>query len=701
MEYDEKYFKKSANRLAEMLWVILNMILTVAYAIEVTKGGRTVPYFIVFLCLCWIPFIFGLIMLKVKGGDWAYYKDVVVVGYGIFYTFVLMTTYTNITFTYVLPLMSILILYKDRYFVLRAGSSALLVLIVYIVKNILTGYNSHSQIVDYEIQVAVLVLCNMCYVLSIRHLCKSDDAMMNSVKGNLDRVVTTVEQVKDASNSIVEGVTVVRELTDENKDSASSVVQNMTELSENNTTLYDKSMSSMDMTSKINTQVQNVAEKVEDIVGLIEESMSHSQTSAKELEDVVASTNQMAALSEEVESVLVEFKNEFEMVKSETGTIEGITSQTNLLALNASIEAARAGEAGKGFAVVADEIRNLSMGTQNSSNRILAALGHLEETSEKMTHSITETLKLIQTTREKIEKVNSSVTSIADDSVQLGSNIQVVDHAMKEVEESNRNMVNNMQQICEVMDVMTKSVENADYATKTMLGKYQETSANVESIETIVGGLIKQLGTGGFMGIEDVRSGMRIGLALGSENDSAYKGEILEQKDNTMVVQLNRKIDSADISKLRLRIVVDNILYVWEQVSVTGAKNHADNSYLLTVEGNPTVLNRRKYPRMPVFDSCTVKTLADGRSYEGRMVNISAGGFAFSTRDKALEGIKGQNIEITIPNFRIPECRLLEGHVIRISATEGQYIIGCRMPFDNVVIRDYIATHYDGSTVAM
>lgn len=83
------------------------------------------------------------------------------------------------------------------------------------------------------------------------------------------------------------------------------------------------------------------------------------------------------------------------------------------------------------------------------------------------------------------------------------------------------------------------------------------------------------------------------------------------------------------------------------------------------------------------------------------MVNISAGGFAFSTRDKALEGIKGQNIEITIPNFKIPECRLLEGHVIRISATEGQYIIGCRMPFDNVVIRDYIATHYDGSTVAM
>lgn len=696
MDYDEKYFKKNANKLARMIWVILNAILTVAYAIEMVNGGRTVPYFIVFMCICWIPFIFGLIMLKIKGGDYEHYKDIVVVGYGIFYAFVLMTTHTTITFAYVLPLMSMLILYKDRYFVLRTGSAALVVLIVYIVKSILTGYNSHKLIVDYEIQVAVLVLCNMCYILSIRHLCKSDDAMMNSVKSNLNRVVTTVEQVKDASNSIVEGVTVVRELTDENKDSASSVAQNMSELAENNNTLYDKSMSSMDMTSKINTQVKNVAEKVENMVSLIDESMSHSRTSANELEDVVTSTNQMATLSAEVENVLVEFKNEFEMVKSETGTIEEITSQTNLLALNASIEAARAGDAGKGFAVVADEIRNLSMGTQNSSNRILAALGHLEETSEKMTHSITETLKLIQTTREKIEKVNSSVTSIADDSVQLGSNIQVVDDAMKEVEESNRNMVNNMEQICQVMDVMTKSVENADYATKTMLGKYQETSTNVESIETIVGGLIRQLGTGGFMGIEDVKSGMKMGLALGSEVDDAYKGRILEQKDNTMVVQLDKEISSSDINRLRLRIVVDNILYVWEQVSITKSKNYDTTSYVLTAEGNPIVLNRRKYPRMPLSDSCTIKLLSDGNSYEGKMVNISAGGFCFSTPEKALGDIKGQNIEISIPNTKVPECDSLEGHIIRISVTEGQYIIGCRLPFDNVAIRDYVASHYKG-----
>ncbi len=42
------------------------------------------------------------------------------------------------------------------------------------------------------------------------------------------------------------------------------------------------------------------------------------------------------------------------------------------------------------------------MGTKTSSGRIRDALDHLEETSEKMTESITKTLEMIRMTREKL-----------------------------------------------------------------------------------------------------------------------------------------------------------------------------------------------------------------------------------------------------------------------------------------------------------
>lgn len=698
MEYREEVFKKSANRKTMLIWLIVCMILTAAYVVEVGKGIRTIPYFIVFAMFCWLPFFIGVVFLKIKGMDTVLYKHVVAVGYGIFYIFIMMNTNSSLTFVYMLPISGMLILYKDRNFIIRCGVCNNVVLYIYIAKSIMSGMNSPADITCYEIQAASIILCYTTYILAISHLNQSDGALIGSVEGNLQRVIITVDQVKEASDAVVDGVSVVRDLADENRDGANLVVSNMEELTEKNNVLYEKAMSSMDMTSDINTQVQNVAELIGKMVVLIDESVVHANTSSRELSDVVKSTNTMAQLSSEVEKVLAEFKEEFNMVKQETGTIEGITSQTNLLALNASIEAARAGEAGKGFAVVADEIRNLSMETQSSSSRIMAALEHLEQTSEKMTLSITETLKLIHNTLDKVEQVDQSVTNITSDSTRLGSNIQIIDSAMKEVEASNGNMVGNMQQICDVMQVMTECVENADATTKTMLSKYKETSFNAENIGKIVGDLVQKLGEGGFMGVKDIKPGMRsFIITKGSGNtEKEYKGEILEKKEDSVLVKLKSAAgDSLNLKdkslSYSLRIVVGNVLYYWQDVKISPAKGDHANSYIVTTEGNPSVFNRRKFPRMSIDNSCTVTVKESNRTYNGRMVNISGGGFACDLLSGNMEEIKDKAIILSIPDFPVPEARELEGAVIRITANQdGTLTIGCRMSEDNIAVRDYV-----------
>lgn len=698
MEYKEEYFAKSANRKAMIIWMTLGLVLTGAYLIEVIKGLRSVSYYLTFVSVCWIPFLIGLAILKVKGLATPIYKDVIAVGYGIFYTFVMMTTTSMLSVMYILPLTSMLVLFKNRNFIMRCGVANMVVIAAAIIKNYNAGINSLSDISNYEIQVAAVLLCYAGYILSINHLNRSDGAMVDSVKGNLQKVILTVEQVKGASTAIVDGVTVVRELAEENKEGANTVVQSMGELAENNKMLNQRIDSSMDMTEDIDGQVENVAELTERIVRIIDGSVAHAVTSSEELSDVVESTNVMAQLSSEVEEILGEFRIKFDMVKQETGTIADITSQTNLLSLNASIEAARAGEAGRGFAVVADEIRNLSMGTQASSGSIMEALRHLENTSDKMTEAVTTILKLVYETLEKMKTVNANVGIIAQDSRQLGKEIQIVDTAIKKVESSNKNMVDNMKQVKDIMVAMTESVQDSEATTKTMLSKYAETSRNVANIEDVVSKLVEELGAGGFMGVKDLKKGMNLSI-IAAGNDGAearkYDTVIAETAEGSILIEASGQAEAFIKTKggkqeYKINITVDNAVYTWEDVQISQVKRDGSGFYKLLVKGNPKVVNRRKYPRLPMNHACRIVLTKENSSFEGNVVNISAGGFAFSSTAREFADALGEQAELTIRDFPILNGEALRGIIIRSTDDHGRYIVGCRMPEDNMQIRDYV-----------
>lgn len=697
MEYNEKIFKSSANRKAITVWLVVNLLITISSIIEIILGMHSKRYIAIIMPWCWVPFAIGVIYLRIKGMDSEKFKNVVAVGFGGFYMMVCLTSNTNISFAYMFPMTSMIVLYKDKKYMIICGIGCVAVTVFTIYYHyFILGLNTVTDIKDYIWKIICITLCFACYVLAIDHMNKSDGAFADSIKDNLEKVVDTIAKVKKASNDVVDGVTVVRELADENKEGAVNVVNSMTELLDNNNMLYQKTMSSMGMTTDINAQVQNVATLVEQMLRLVNESITHAQESSKELEDVIASTDIMAKLSTEVETILGEFKKEFSMVKEETGTIEEITSETNLLALNASIEAARAGEAGKGFAVVAYEIRKLSEGTQNSSGRILDALSRLEETSDKMTESITKTIELIQETTQKIDQVGDSVNTITDDSSQMGDNIGVIDVAMKEVETSNQNMVGNMQQICDVMQTMTDSVNNADAITKTMLSKYAETAVNVNKIEEVVGKLVEELGEGGFMSVQDVKEGMRVVLleANTQSTPKEYRGEIIKQINDTLLIYLakNNKplvMDSKSI-KYHLQIVVESTLYDWKDVEVVGEKDKGAGYYKVWVKSRPTVMNRRKYPRLSISDACTITMKATKDTYKGDMVNISANGFAFAVKDNKFAECVGKYIKISIPTFPLEDVKEIDGYIIRSSNNDGEYIVGCRMMEDNMSIRDYV-----------
>ena len=689
MNYDEEYFKKRANMSSLSMWLLLNVILTALYILEVAKGGRTPGYLAIFLSICWVPFLLGLLALKIKGTSTWIYREFVAIGYGILFLFVLLTTKTAVTYGYIFPVASLLILYKNKKLLIRCGIANILVILAYLVKMYLgPGFDAHT-ITDAEIQIGVTVLCYVAYVIAINHMQKSDGAMLDAVKSDLERVVKTIETVKVASHSIVDGVTVVSELSEENQESADIVANNMAKLTADNEILRDKTDSSLDMTNQINNQVGNVAAMVQEMVALTEASVNHASTSSEQLASVMTSAQEMASLAAEVEQVLQDFRSQFDTVKNETGTIEKISGQTNLLALNASIEAARAGESGKGFAVVADEIRDLSTGTKNSSTSIMSALSNLEGTADRMTEAITKTLQLIQETLDKVTQVDSSVAMIATDATKLGNNVQVIDTAMQEVSLSNKQLVDNMNQVSNVMEQMTTSITEADENTRVMRNKYAESNSNVMGISSVVGELIEELGDGGFMTTGDIKAGMYLTLEeKDNGTETLYRQRVLSVDGQKIYVKALRQAPLLlPTAVYNVTVIVDNGIYRWNNISVSAEEN---GSYRLTVSGTPKVLNRRKYHRMPLSNTCTVTLRGAERVIHGHMINLSAGGFSFVSGDTALAEAKGSDIVININDFDLLSDNAIDGSVIRVTDDAGRYIVGCRMLEDNMDIYEYV-----------
>ena len=691
MNYDEKLFKEKANRKARKIWLIFAILLSANYGSDFSHGLYSAGYYLTFLALCWIPFIAGEILLRVRGWDTTRYKFDLVIGYGIFYAYVISTTSSPIAFTYILPVTSLLVIYKDQLFMRYCGIvNAIIIIGSSIYRYMVLGMNSATNMKDYQLELSCIILCYICYGMSIRHLNESDGAMTDSIKNDLHRVITTVEKVKTASNSIMDGVIVVRELAGENKHGADIVASRMDTLNDNKTNLQDTTSSSVDMTSDISSQVQQIAVMIGEVVTLIDESGTHAKNSSVDLKSLLQTTQTMSELSSETEQTLQAFKTEFEMVKEETGTIEKINNQTNLLALNASIEAARAGEAGKGFAVVADQIRTLSAETKESSGQIQEALIRLEGTSDCMTNAIENTLHLIQDTLQKVSKTNESVTTITADSTEIEKHIHTIDDAMKQVEQSNHQLVINMGQVSATVEDMTSGIADSNEICHKMLSKYDETAVNIDTIENVVEALMCELGIGGFMGLEDLTPGMKVIVSPDDTSNSTYHGELVEETPQGISLTLPSSARITETTPCHVQVTAGNVLYCWDK-----AKIFPDNNgiYQIQIISRPKINNRRKYPRMDINNDCLITVPETGQEFTGRLENISGNGFAFTTDAAFFATAKGTRITLQIQHFEVPSHSLLEGRIIRCSNNEGHYIVGCQMPEDDLFLMKYVEEH--------
>jgi len=254
-------------------------------------------------------------------------------------------------------------------------------------------------------------------------------------------------------------------------------------------------------------------------------------------------------------------------------------------------------------------------------------------------------------------------------------------------------MVENMRQVQDIMVSMTESVVDSETTTATMMSKYDETARNITNIEMVVGHLVEELGVGGFMSTEDIEAGMSMEISIHGSKQK-FETEVAGVAEGSLFVEKNAKtetlFDDAKKTKYDISVVVNNAMYIWDEVVVTKGEFEGRKCYEIVIESNPKVVNRRKHPRLSMKNACEVLIRTKNQNFKAQMVNVSAGGYAFVCRDEAFANAVGERVDLKIQDFDVIGGKALAGIVIRSTNDRGNYIVGCRMLQDNKDIAAYV-----------
>lgn len=139
-------------------WMAIVIILFISYTGEVLKGQRTFEYLCVFMAVAALPALICFGMYKIRPAS-KKLRYGIVLGYSCFYIFSMLTGKTELICTYILPMLSLLVLYHQPRLILLDGAISIGVNVFYVLRLWTAGTLNVVNTKNVEIQISLLVLC--------------------------------------------------------------------------------------------------------------------------------------------------------------------------------------------------------------------------------------------------------------------------------------------------------------------------------------------------------------------------------------------------------------------------------------------------------------------------------------------------------------------------------------------------------------
>lgn len=476
------YAEMSRNQTAILAVTIMNLVLAVAYLLEVIKGQRTWLGYLVIAVFCIVPSVVSILVF-LKKPTTKVIRYILGSGFSIAYGYVMLTTVNQLAFCYVLVIFGAMIIFTDLKFCILLGSVAFLINIADVVVMAVTTGLSAEHITNAEIVFACIILTCFFSVLSIKRVEKIGNA-------NIDKADVEREQSEKLLDTTLQVAMAINESVKEAVDEANGLhdailltQQSMENLNGGANETAQAIMEQQESTNEIDKGIQ----EVESVAGAIMEELDSTadclSIGTEGMTELLNQVKVSQTAGEAVAKEMAELREDAGQMENIVGIISSVSDQTALLALNASIEAARAGEAGRGFAVVAGEIAKLASQTNDATAEINKLIENIGRSIGEVIAAVDDLLssneiqnQSVGRTAENFERIRNSAGVISKHAEQLKATVDVTAVA-------NTKVVRNIDNVSAVTQEVSAS------ATETLDG----CNMNLESIEKLMQ-IMEQLG---------------------------------------------------------------------------------------------------------------------------------------------------------------------------------------------------------------
>lgn len=456
------------NKVAIKAHFISVIVMNVFCILQVAGGYQEGGFALVAMILGFVPVIVEKVIRK-KNPEASQIKPLLAIGFLSFYTFALFTSFNNMVFVFVIPMIMIIAIYNDKRYSLFVNGIAVLesVLVVAIGANTgKFGYiGSEYAIIQIVIMIMVLFFSSM---------------TAKTLNANSNQQLAGVEAL---SGQLQEGIKEIHINLERLSASSEHTANAMQEVSSGIVNTNEAIAEQISQTHQIQEEVCKVNEASDRIVQNMNSTLLVLESGNKNVEQLVEQVEVSVQNGADVATKLETLEHYMAKMNSVVEIIDNVAFNTKILSINARIEAARAGEAGRGFEVVATEITEMSERTADATVQITELIDNVSFAIREVVNVVYRMLEAINAEKDRTRSTSESFDSIQMHTLAVRDHIKDLEENIEQLKAANQLIGDSSLTISNIAE------EVAGYTTQTLTLEDENTRI-LSTIEARMNGLI-------------------------------------------------------------------------------------------------------------------------------------------------------------------------------------------------------------------